>query len=59
MPILQKYLDLKPVRWDELTPQDRWEDEIKSDIELERQRDTKSKDARKRCNRTPAKNVKQ
>ena len=46
---------METVRWDELLPDDRWEEENMSDIEFESQRDTLSKDARKRGNEDPNK----
>ena len=36
------------MRWEELIPDEQWEEETRSDIESEKQRDRISKNARKR-----------
>ena len=46
---------MERVRLDELILDDRWEDENRGDLEFEKQRDTISKDARKRCKENPNK----
>ena len=48
--ILNKYLDLGTVRWEELICEENWDNEERSDIELELNRDILSKDAAKRKN---------
>ena len=48
--ILNKYLDLETVRWEELISDENWDDEGKSDTELELNRDRLSRDATKRKN---------
>ena len=54
-PILDKYLDLETVRWDELISDEQGDDQTRSDVGFEKQRDHISKDARKRCNKDPDK----
>ena len=49
-PILEKYIDPATVSWDELIPEDRWEDGNRSYVDLESQRNTLSQSARNRCN---------
>ena len=45
--ILNKYLDLETVRWDELISEENWDVEARSDTELEHNRDKLSKDPEK------------
>ena len=51
--ILNKYLDLETVRWDELISEDNWDKEARSDIEWEHNRDRMRKDATRRGNVDP------
>ena len=44
---LNKYLDLETVRWDELITDEHWDEETRSDIEFEKQRNKISKEAPK------------
>ena len=53
--ILNKYLDLETVRWEELISEENWDKEERSDTELELNRDRLSKDAGKRKNEDPNK----
>ena len=53
--ILNKYLDLKIVRWDELIADDNWNNEERSDIEIEVNRNKLGKDAMKRQKEDPNK----
>ena len=53
--ILNKYLDLETVRWDELISEENWDVESRSDTELEHNRDKLSKDAARRRNADPEK----
>ena len=53
--ILSKYLDLETVRWEELISEENWDNEERSDTELELNRDGLSKDAAKRKNEDPNK----
>ena len=43
------------VRWDELISDEQWDNEARSDIDLEISRDRLSKDAVQRCNASPNK----
>ena len=52
---LNKYLDLETVRWEELISEETWDNEEKSDTELELNRDRLNKDAAKRKNEDPNK----
>ena len=56
--ILNKYLDLETVRWDELISEENWDVEARSDTELEHNRDKLSKDAARRRNADPKKECK-
>ena len=51
--ILNKYLDLETVRWDELISEENWDVEARSDTELGHNRDKLNKDAAKRRNEDP------
>ena len=51
--ILNKYLDLETVRWEELISEENWDNEGRSDTEVELNRDRLSKDATKRKNEDP------
>ena len=53
--ILNKYLDLETVRWEELISEKNWDNEERSDTELELNRDRLSKDAAKRKKEDPNK----
>ena len=53
--ILNKYLDLETVRWEELICDENWDNEGSSDTELELNRGRLSKDATKRKNEDPNK----
>ena len=53
--ILNKYLDLETVRWEELLSEENWDVEARSDKELEHNRDKLSKDAVRRKNTDPEK----
>ena len=53
--ILNKYLDLETVRWEELIFEENWDVEARSDTELENNRDKLSKDAARRKNADPRK----
>ena len=53
--ILNKYLDLETVRWEELISEENWDVEATSDTELEHNRDKLSKDAARRKNTDPEK----
>ena len=53
--ILNKYLVLETVRWEELISEENWDNEERSDTELELNRDRLSKDAGKRKNEDPNK----
>ena len=53
-PILKKYLDMETVRWDELISDEQWDNDARSDIDLEKSRDRLSKDAVS-CNEDPNK----
>ena len=53
--ILNKYLDLETVRWDKLIPDEHWDEETRSDIEFEKQRNKISEEAPKWCNQDPDK----
>ena len=46
---------MEPVRCDILKPDEQWDEKTRIDVEFEKQRDTISKDARKRCNEDPDK----
>ena len=52
---LNEYLDLETVRWEELISEENWDNEERSDTELELNRDRLSKDAGKRKNEDPNK----
>ena len=54
--ILNKYLDLEAVRWEELFSEENWDNEERSDTELEINRDRLNKDAGNRQMRTQTKN---
>ena len=47
---LNKYLDLKTVRWEELISEENWDVDARTDTELEHDRDKLSKDATRRKN---------
>ena len=53
--ILNKYLDLEIVRWEELISEENWDVEARSDKELEHSRDKLSKDSAPRKNADPEK----
>ena len=53
--ILNKYLDLETVRWDELITDDNWNNEERSDIEIEVNKNKLGKDATKRQKEDPNK----
>ena len=53
--ILNKGLDLETFRWEELISEENWDNEERSDTELELNRDRLSKDAGKRKNEDPNK----
>ena len=53
--ILEKHLGLETVRWEDLISEENWDNEEKSDTELELNRDILSKDASKRKNEDPNK----
>ena len=53
--ILNKYLDLETVRWDELITDENWNNEERSDIELEVNKNKLGKDAVKRQKEDPNK----
>ena len=53
--ILNKYLDLETVRWDELNADENWNNDGRSDTETETNKDRLSKDATKRKNEDPNK----
>ena len=52
---LNKKLDIKTVRWDELISEDNWDTKARSDIEIEQSKDKLSKDAIRRNNPDPTK----
>ena len=54
-PILNRYLDLETVRWEELISEENWGVDARSDTELEHNRDKLSKDAARRKNADPEK----
>ena len=56
--ILNKYLDLETVRWEEIISEENWDNEERSGTELELNRDKLSKDAAKRKNEDPNKESK-
>ena len=53
--ILNKYLVLETVRWEELISEENWDVDARSDTELEHSRDKLSKDAARRKNADPEK----
>ena len=53
--ILNKYLDLETVRWDELNADENWNNDGLSDTEIETNKDRLSRDATKRKNEDPNK----
>ena len=53
--LLNKYLDLETVRWEELFSEENWDVDARSDTELEINRDQLSKDATRRKNADPEK----
>ena len=53
--ILNKYLVLETVRWEELISEENWDVDARSDTELEHNRDKLSKDATRRKNADPEK----
>ena len=53
--ILNKYLDLETVRWEELISEENWDVDARSDTELEHNRDKLSKDAARIKNADPEK----
>ena len=53
--ILNKYLDLETVRWEELISDESWDNEGRSDTEVKLNKDRLSKDATKRKNKDPNK----
>ena len=53
--IWNKFLNLETVRWEELISEENWDNEERSDTELELNRDKLSKDAAKRKNEDPNK----
>ena len=53
--ILNKYLDLETVRWEELIADENWNNEERSDTEIEMNKNRLSKDATKRKNDDPNK----
>ena len=53
--ILNKYLDLETVQWDELIADENWNNDVRSDTETETNKDRLSKDATKRRNEDPNK----
>ena len=54
-PFLNKYLHMETVCWEELSSEEHWDTEARSDIELEINRDRLSKDAVRRSNADPEK----
>ena len=52
---MNKHLDMERVRRDKLISDDQWNDDTRSDVEFEKQRDKISQDARKRCYEDPDK----
>ena len=54
-PISKKYIDMGTVRWDELISDEQWDNDARSDIDVEKYRDRLSKDAVRRCNEDPNK----
>ena len=46
---------MERVRRDKLISDEQWDDDTRSDVDFEKQRDKISKDARKRCNEDPDK----
>ena len=55
--VLNKYLDMETVRWEELNSEDNWDTESRSDIELEQSKDRLSKDAVPQRNADPDKGI--
>ena len=53
--ILNKYIDLETVRWEELISEENWDVEARSDTDLEQNRDKLSKDAARWKNVDPDK----
>ena len=53
--ILNNYLDLETIRWEELISEEKWDVDVSSDTELEHNRDKLSKDANRRTNADPEK----
>ena len=53
--ILNEYLDLETVRWEELISEENWDVDARSDTELDNNRDKLSKDATQRKNADPEK----
>ena len=53
--ILNKYLDLETVRWEELITEENWDNEERSDIEFDLNKEQLSRDAVKRKNEDPDK----
>ena len=53
--ILKKYLDLENIRWDELITDDNWNNDERSDIEIEVNKNKLGKDAMKRQKEDPNK----
>ena len=53
-PVLKNYLDMETVRWHELISDEQWDNDARSDIDLEKSRDRLSKDAVS-CNEDPNK----
>ena len=56
--LLNKYLDMEIVRWEELISEEKWDLETRSDTELEQNKDRQSKDAARRKNADPDKESK-
>ena len=54
-PVLNKYLDMETLRWDELILDEKWDDETRSYVEIKKQRHKISKDAKKCYNEDPDK----
>ena len=54
-PIFNKFVDLETVSWDELIPDEQWDEENRSDVVFEKQLEKIIKDSRKRRNSDPHK----
>ena len=49
---------METVHWDELISDEQWDNDARSDIDLEKSTDQRSKDAVRRCNEDPNKESK-